>query len=32
MVVDMKAESQLIFPDEQTVTLAGGKVLYYRME
>lgn len=32
MVVDTKNEDQLLFPEEQSVSLAGGKVLYYRME
>ncbi len=32
MVVDTKNEDQLLFPEDQTVSLAGGKVLYYRME
>jgi general secretion pathway protein K len=32
MVVNTKDEDQLLFPEDQSVSLAGGKVLYYRME
>ncbi len=32
VVVDTKSEDQLLFPEQQSVNLAGGKVLYYRME
>jgi general secretion pathway protein K len=32
MVVDMAAEVTLALPDEEPLALAGGKVLYYRME
>ena len=32
MVVDTKSEDQILFPDSQSVSLAGGKVIYYRME
>jgi general secretion pathway protein K len=31
-VVDMKNEVQLALPDDQSLSLAGGKVLYYRIE
>lgn len=32
MVVDMASETMLTLPDEETISAAGGKVLYYRME
>ena len=32
MVVDTKNEDQITLPDQPPVNLAGGKVLYYRME
>ena len=32
MVVDTKQDDTLQLPEEQSMTLAGGKVLYYRME
>jgi general secretion pathway protein K len=32
MVIDTKQEDTLQLPEEQSLNLAGGKVLYYRME